>query len=99
MGVSWQRTPQPPMRPSLRAPFDARPPQVVTRLSAVSSKVDTLRAAQDSVAAQVSALQAKVDQANALAEARATNTRVQDLISGARSEGAGRDWGVGPWRP
>lgn len=56
--------------------------QVVARLAAVSAKVDTLRGAQDTVAAQVAALQAKVDQANALAEARASNTRVADLITG-----------------
>ena len=57
-------------------------PQVVAQLAVVSGKVDSLRVAQDSVTSQVAALQAKVDQANALAEARASNTRVQDLIVG-----------------
>ena len=55
---------------------------MVAQLAVVSGKVDSLRVAQDSVTSQVAALQAKVDQANALAEARASNTRVQDLIVG-----------------
>lgn len=62
--------------------------QVISALAAVSGKVDTLRAAQDSITAQVNALQAKVDQANLLAEARAANTQVQDLITGA----SGKEW-------
>jgi hypothetical protein len=58
------------------------PPKVIAQLAAVSSKVDTLRSAQDAVSSQVDALRSKVDQANLLAEARAANTRVQDLITG-----------------
>jgi len=59
-------------------------PQVIAQLSVVSSKVDTLRSAQDSLTLQVDTLRGKVDQANLLAEARAANTRVQDLITGER---------------
>lgn len=63
--------------------------EVIAQLAAVSGKVDSLRAAQDAVASQVASLQARVDQANLLAEARAANTRVPDLITGALPAGMG----------
>ena len=60
--------------------------EVIAELAAVSTKVDALRSAQDAAAAGVAALQARLDQANALAEARAASTRVQDLILAGRAD-------------
>ncbi|GBF96992.1 polycystin cation channel family [Raphidocelis subcapitata] len=59
---------------------------VLAALAGVSSKVGTLRAAQDAISGQVDALRGKVDQANLLAEARAANTRLQDLITAGRAD-------------
>lgn len=66
--------------------LEASNDEVIEKLSAVSAKVDALRSAQEGAASQVAALQGKVDQANALAEARASNTRVADLIVAGRAD-------------
>lgn len=55
---------------------------ITAQLSEVLVKVDTLRTAQDSISGQMTALQGQVDKANLLAEARAANTKLQDLITG-----------------
>lgn len=55
---------------------------ITAQLSQVLVQVDTLRAAQDSISGQMTALQGQVDKANLLAAARAANTNLQDLITG-----------------
>ncbi|KAI8467677.1 MAG: hypothetical protein J3K34DRAFT_480735 [Monoraphidium minutum] len=60
--------------------------EVIAQLALVSGKVDGLRAAQDAIAATVDGLRGRVDTANLLAEARAANTRVQDLITAGRAD-------------
>ncbi len=57
---------------------------ITLQLSDVLAKVDVLRNAQDSISGQVVALQSQVDKANLLAEARAANTKLQEIIAGVR---------------
>lgn len=55
---------------------------ITAQLAEVLVKVDVLRGSQDSISGQITALQSQVDKANLLAEARAANTKLQDLIAG-----------------
>jgi hypothetical protein len=57
-------------------------PDMTTQLGQVLARISDLRSAQSSITAQMDALQSQIDKANLLANARASDTKLLDLITG-----------------